>query len=92
MKSGPIADAALDVYEEEAFFRDLSGQIIQDNVLTRLLSCPSVPVTSHQAFLTNEALQNVVDTTPGNLTNFADGKPMQHALLPGQSPFTAVRK
>jgi D-lactate dehydrogenase len=84
LKSGVIGGAALDVYEEEddVFFRDLSGQILQDDVLARLLSYPNVLVTSHQAFLTDEALQNIADTTLTNLTRFAEGQKMQHELAP----------
>src|SRR5262249_40902579 len=60
LKSGHIGSAALDVYEEEEgiFFRDLSDQVLQDDVLARLLTFPNVLVTSHQAFLTVEAVTN----------------------------------
>ena len=54
LKSGQVGGAALDVYEEETgvFFHDLSGEILQDDVLARLISLPNVFFTSHQAFLT----------------------------------------
>ena len=75
LKSGHVGGAALDVYEEEAgiFFHDLSGQILQDDVLARLISLPNVLVTSHQAFLTHEALANIAQTTLGNITAFEQG-------------------
>jgi D-lactate dehydrogenase len=82
LKSGQLAGAALDVYEEEEqfFFRDLSGQILQDDILARLLGCPNVLITSHQAFLTREALHNIAETTLGNITAFAEGRPLRHVL------------
>jgi D-lactate dehydrogenase len=82
LKSGRIAGAALDVYEEEEkfFFRDLSGQVLQDDILARLVSCPNVLITAHQAFLTREALQNISETTLGNLTAFAEGGLLTHEL------------
>jgi D-lactate dehydrogenase len=75
LKSGHVGGAALDVYEEEAgvFFHDLSGQVLQDDVLARLISMPNVLITSHQAFLTNEALANIAQTTLGNITSFGKG-------------------
>jgi hypothetical protein len=65
LKSGKLGGAALDVYEEEGglFFNDLSGQVLQDDVLARLISLPNVLITSHQAFLTEEALRNIAETT-----------------------------
>lgn len=64
LKSGKIGSLALDVYEEEddVFFEDLSGSVIQDDLLMRLLSFPNVLLTSHQAFFTKEALTNIVKT------------------------------
>ena len=75
LKSGKVGGAALDVYEEETgvFFRDLSGEILQDDILARLISLPNVLVTSHQAFLTREALDNIARTTLDNLSAFEDG-------------------
>ena len=68
LKSGKIGGACLDVYEEEAgiFYEDKSGYILKDDVLARLISMPNVIVTSHQAFLTREALDNIAETTFGN--------------------------
>ncbi|MCK6527192.1 2-hydroxyacid dehydrogenase [Myxococcota bacterium] len=78
LKSGKVGGAALDVYEEEEgiFFRDLSDQVLQDDVLARLLTFPNVLVTAHQAFLTREALDNIADTTLANVTAFERGEPL----------------
>ena len=72
IKSRRIGAACLDVYEEEAdlFFEDNSGHILEDDILARLISMPSVIVTSHQAFLTEEALSNIAETTVKNLVCF----------------------
>jgi D-lactate dehydrogenase len=76
LKQGRIGAAGLDVYEEEAgvFFQDLSGHVLQDDVLARLMTFPNVIITSHQAFLTKEALGNIAETTLGNVRGFMDGK------------------
>lgn len=76
LKSGHIGTAGLDVYEEEAgiFFQDLSGKILNDDILTRLMTFPNVLITSHQAFLTQEALSNIVETTLKNISAFEMGK------------------
>ena len=75
IKQRIVGAACLDVYEEESdiFFRDFSGHIVEDDVLARLISMPNVIVTSHQAFLTEEALANIAETTVHNLTAFRDG-------------------
>ena len=72
LKSKKIGGAALDVYEEEMnyFFEDFSEEIIPDDVLSRLLTFPNVLITSHQAFLTNEALANIAETTIQNYNEF----------------------
>jgi D-lactate dehydrogenase len=69
IKSRKVGAACLDVYEEEAdiFFEDRSGHILNDELLSRLISMPNVIVTSHQAFLTEEALNNIAETTVGNI-------------------------
>lgn len=71
IKSRKIGAACLDVYEEEAdlFFEDNSGHIMEDDTLARLISMPNVIVTSHQAFLTEEALENIASTTVNNITD-----------------------
>lgn len=72
LKSGHIGYAGLDVYEEEegVFFQDLSGQILGDDDLARLITFPNVLITSHQGFLTHEALGNIAATTLQNITDF----------------------
>ena len=77
LKSGRLGGVALDVYEEEegVFFEDLSGQILQDDDLARLLTFPNVLITAHQAFLTREALAEIGRVTAANLTAFANGRP-----------------
>ena len=69
IKARKVGAACLDVYEEEAdiFFEDRSGHILNDDLLSRLISMPNVIVTSHQAFLTREALDNIAETTVGNI-------------------------
>ncbi len=78
IKNEKVGGAALDVYEEETelFFEDFSGEIVHDDTLSRLISMPNVLVTSHQAFLTNEALENIAQTTLCNLCDFYEGKPL----------------
>ena len=73
IKSRKVGAACLDVYEEEGdfFFEDLSGHIMDDDVLARLISMPNVIVTSHQAFLTEEALLGIAETTVENLTEYS---------------------
>ena len=78
LKTRHVGAAGLDVYEEEEgiFFTDLSDKVLQDDVLARLLTFPNVLVTSHQAFLTREALSNIAETTLANLTAFERGEPL----------------
>jgi len=73
IKSGKIGALGLDVYEEESgiFYENLSECIIDDDILMRLLTFPNVMITSHQAFFTKEALENIARTTLGNITEFA---------------------
>lgn len=72
LKSGKVGALGLDVYEEEGdlFFEDLSSTIIPDDVFMRLLTFPNVLITGHQAFFTREALQNIANTTIGNITEW----------------------
>lgn len=76
LKTEKIGGACLDVYEEETelFYEDMSYTIIQDDVLSRIISMPNVIVTSHQAFLTKEALHNIAETTLTNCREFFDNK------------------
>ena len=72
IKERKVGAACLDVYEEEAdiFFEDRSGHILNDDLLSRLISMPNVIVTSHQAFLTEEALHNIAETTVKNILSY----------------------
>ena len=83
IKSRHIGAACLDVYEEEGdfFFEDLSGHIISDDVLARLISMPNVIVTSHQAFLTNEALENIAQTTVDNIITYSKGEKSGNEII-----------
>lgn len=76
LKSGKLGGVALDVYEEEegVFFEDLSGQVLEDDELARLLTFPNVLITAHQAFLTSEALSEISRVTTENLLRFAAGQ------------------
>ena len=77
LKTRKIGAACIDVYEEESnlFFNDKSGHILDDEIMARLLTMPNVIVTSHQAFLTEEALANIAETTIKNIVEyFEDGK------------------
>jgi D-lactate dehydrogenase len=77
LKSGHIGGVALDVYEEEEgiFFQDLSGKVLLDDELSRLLMFPNVLITSHQAFLTHEALSEIAHVTTSNILNLATSEP-----------------
>lgn len=78
LKVGHVGGVALDVYEEEQgiFFEDLSGQVLQDDELSRLLTFPNVLITAHQAFLTREALGEIARVTTENVLHFESGEPL----------------
>jgi D-lactate dehydrogenase len=77
LKCGRLGGVGLDVYEEEegVFFEDLSGQILHDDELARLLTFPNVLITAHQAFLTREALSEIARVTVTNLIALGSGQP-----------------
>lgn len=77
LKTGKLGGVGLDVYEEEegVFFEDLSGQILQDDILARLLTFPNVVITAHQAFLTREALTEIARVTVANIQALESGRP-----------------
>ena len=83
LKQRSIGGAGLDVYEEEEeiFFQDLSAQGINDDLLARLLTFPNLIITSHQAFLTAEALGEIAKTTLSNLSDFERGVPIRYQVL-----------
>jgi D-lactate dehydrogenase len=79
LKTGHLGSLGLDVYEEEGdlFFRDLSGEVIRDDVFARLLTFPNVVVTGHQGFFTEDALSAIGRITLANLDSFEDdGRPL----------------
>ncbi len=82
LKKQEIGGAALDVYEEESryFFTDWSANVIRDDVLARLLTFPNVFVTSHQAFLTTNALSNIAEVTLGNIRDFYNGGKLENEV------------
>jgi len=76
LKSGKIGSVAIDVYEEEGnvFYEDYSNKVIQDDTLARLLTFPNVVLSSHEAFFTADALQEIASQTIENLTAFERGE------------------
>ena len=82
LKTGHIGYLGLDVYEEEQglFFEDHSDDILQDDLIARLLTFKNVLITSHQAFLTHEALQNIADTTMQNVSCWTAGKEITNLI------------
>ncbi len=94
LKAGRLGGVALDVYEEEEgiFFEDHSSEILLDDELSRLLTFPNVLITSHQAFLTAEALSEIARVTTTNLVRFSEGQPfLPESILasPDASPIEA---
>ncbi len=83
LKNKKIGSAGLDVYEEEEgiFFQNLENQGLQDDILARLLTFPNVLITSHQAFLTTEALRNIAQTTLSNIASFKAGKTINQVSI-----------
>jgi D-lactate dehydrogenase len=86
LKTGHVGGVGLDVYEEEEgkFFEDLSGEVMTDDVLARLMTFPNVIVTAHQAFLTREALDEIARVTCENIVAFGSGEqPEESRVLTG---------
>jgi D-lactate dehydrogenase len=85
LKDGRLGSLGIDVYEEEAdlFFRDLSDEVLQDDLFARLLTFPNVLVTGHQAFFTTEALTAIAETTIDNIDAFVDTGHPRHAVRGG---------
>lgn len=83
LKTGKIGYLGLDVYEEEAklFFDDHSEEILQDDVISRLLTFKNVLITSHQGFLTDTALKNIAQTTVDNIDCLAKGSACANEIL-----------
>jgi D-lactate dehydrogenase len=90
LKSGKVGAAGLDVYEEEeaVFFEDHSDMVITDDILSRLLAFSNVIITSHQAFLTREALSGIAGITFDNIKEYRAGKRLKE-LANGVLPANA---
>eukprot|EP00727_Mastigamoeba_balamuthi_P013920 m51a1_g9150 putative d-lactate dehydrogenase (354) ;mRNA; f:102553-103765 len=88
LESGQIGFLGIDVYENESpfFFQDLSGRVMKDATLARLLSFPNVLMTAHQAFMTSDALLNICDVTLENAELFLQGKWRGHPNHIGPLP------
>jgi D-lactate dehydrogenase len=84
LKQKRIGALGIDVYEEESglFYEDHSNEIMQDEMLARLLTFPNVIVTGHQAFFTKEAIQNIAETTLSGFTEFAEKGVCKNAIVP----------
>jgi len=82
LREGTVGAAGLDVYEEESewFYEDRSDVTLQNKTLSLLVSLPNVIVTSHQAFLTKEALANIAQTTLANLDAFFADEPLENEI------------
>lgn len=82
LKAEKIGGAGLDVYEEETelFYEDMSYAIIKDDILARIISMPNVIVTSHQAFLTKEAMYNIAETTLSNCREYFENKALSNEV------------
>lgn len=83
LKKHRLGGLAMDVYEaeRELFYDDHSGEIIEDDVLMRLMTFPNVIISSHQAFFTDEALTEIASTTLSNLSDFVAGRSCPHSLV-----------
>ncbi|NBC56784.1 MAG: 2-hydroxyacid dehydrogenase [Bacteroidetes bacterium] len=82
LKEKKVGYLGIDVYEQEEnlFFEDKSEQIIEDDTLIRLISFPNVLITSHQAFLTHEALKEIAQTVLQNIDDFEQGKDLKNEV------------
>jgi len=82
LKAHHIAYLGIDVYEQEGslFFEDHSLDIIQDDVIQRLITLPNVIVTGHQAYFTKEALQHIAETTVNNILEYLHDKPLTYQV------------
>lgn len=83
LKNGKIAYLGIDVYEQEEklFFKDLSGSIIEDDDIQRLMSFPNVLLTGHQAFFTEEALAQIASITLNSIHEISNGIPFRDPLV-----------
>ncbi|GHF91604.1 2-hydroxyacid dehydrogenase [Streptomyces griseosporeus] len=84
LRAGRFTGVGLDVYEAEAglFFLDRSLQAIEDDTLARLVTFPNVLVTSHQAYYTEDAVGQIIETTVGNVLDYTAGRRSENVLVP----------
>ncbi|MFH8938254.1 2-hydroxyacid dehydrogenase [Streptomyces griseosporeus] len=84
LRAGRFTGVGLDVYEAEAglFFLDRSLQAIEDDTLARLVTFPNVLVTSHQAYYTEDAVGQIIETTVGNVLDYRAGRRSENVLVP----------
>ncbi|PWK26528.1 D-lactate dehydrogenase [Arcicella aurantiaca] len=82
LKHGQLGYLGIDVYEQEEslFFKDLSGSLIQDDLIERLMSFHNVLITPHQGFFTHEALTQIAITTMKNFADFENGQPLENEV------------
>lgn len=82
LKKKQIGGLAIDVYENEEglFFKNHEGEIMEDDVIARLMSFPNVLVTGHQAFFTVESLREIASITVNNLTCWDEGKECKNVV------------
>ena len=82
LKSGQLSALGIDVYEQEEtlFFRDLSATIVEDDLITRLMSFPNVLISAHQGFFTVEAMDQIAQVTLNNLREFNAGEPLTNEV------------
>lgn len=90
LREGRFTGVGLDVYEAEAglFFLDKSLEVVQDDTLARLVTFPNVVVTSHQAYYTQDAVGQIIDTTVKNVLDYREGRRSENVLVPA-APSTA---
>ncbi|AVR45158.1 hydroxyacid dehydrogenase [Christiangramia fulva] len=83
LSSRKVGYLGIDVYEQEEtiFYKDLSESIIPDDLILRLISFPNVLITSHQAYFTKEAMEQITKTTLTNIEDFKEGKHLKNEIL-----------
>jgi D-lactate dehydrogenase len=81
--SGKFGGVGLDVYEEEEgiFYEDRSTEIVEDEVLARLMSFPNVLITSHMGFFTREAMEAIAIETLENAYALENGLPLLNKVV-----------
>ncbi|WP_330330006.1 2-hydroxyacid dehydrogenase [Streptomyces sp. NBC_00536] len=84
LRAGRFSGVGLDVYEAEAgvFFLDKSLDAVEDDTLARLVTFPHVVVTSHQAYYTRDAVEQIIATTVSNVTDYLAGRRSENTLVP----------